>query len=38
MKTNQPQITLMGRLSLLDATLGMKYNRRKEIFALVLDT
>lgn len=37
MKTNQPQITLMGRLSLLDSTTETKYNRGKEIFALFLD-
>jgi len=38
MKTNQPQITLMGRLSLLDSTTEMKYNRGKEILALLPDT
>lgn len=38
MKTNHPQITLMGRLSLLDSTVEMKYNRRKEILALFPDT
>lgn len=38
MKTNQPQITVMGRLSLLDSTTEMKNNRGKEILALFLDT
>lgn len=38
MKTNQPQITLMRRLSLLDSTIEMKYNRGKEILALFPDT
>lgn len=38
MKTNQPQITLMGRLSLLVSTIEMKYNRGKEILALFPDT
>lgn len=36
-KTNQTQITLMGRLSLPDSTIEIKYNSWKEILALFPD-